>query len=187
MWGDFNNDGYLDLYVVDSGSDIAGKGPNHLYRNNGDGTFTDVAISVGVADLVASRGRGATWGDYDNDGFLDLFVTNGEANTQFPDGPQILFHNERNDNNWLKIKLVGTASNRQGLGAKVTIRVGESIQYRDANGAAGHFYSQGAEPLHFGLGQATVVDQVTIIWPGGVTQILNDVAADQELTLVESQ
>jgi FG-GAP-like repeat len=69
-WGDFNNDGYLDLYVVNSGSDPGGKGPNYLYRNNQDGTFTDVADSAGVQVLVASRGRGAAWGDYDNDGSL---------------------------------------------------------------------------------------------------------------------
>ena len=186
-WGDFNNDGYLDLYLVDSGSDPVGKGPNYLYRNNGNGTFTDVASSVGVDDLVASRGRGVAWGDYDNDGFLDLFVTNDEDKTQFPEGPQILYHNEGNGNNWLKIKLVGRASNRQGLGAKVTIQVGGTIQYREANGAEGHFYSQGAKPLHFGLGGATVVDQITVSWPSGVTQILNSISADQEITVRESQ
>jgi enediyne biosynthesis protein E4 len=184
-WGDFDNDGYLDLYVVDSGSDPEGKGPNYLYRNNGDGTFTDVASSVGVDDLVMSRGRGAAWGDYDNDGFLDLFVTNGEDNTDFIQGPQILYHNGGNGNTWLKIKLVGTVSNRQGLGAKVTIQIGQAIQYREMNGASGHYLSQGAGPLHFGLGQALVVDQVTVRWPSGFNQILSNKSANQEVTVIE--
>jgi enediyne biosynthesis protein E4 len=151
-WGDFNNDGYLDLYVVDSGSDPEGKGPNRLYRNNGDGTFTDVASSAGVDDLVASRGRGAAWGDYDNDGFLDLFVTNGEDNTQFSEGPQILYHNEGNGNHWLKIKLVGRASNRQGLGTKVTIQVGAMTQCREANGSRRALLLARGETTSFWIG-----------------------------------
>jgi enediyne biosynthesis protein E4 len=186
-WGDFNNDGFLDLYLVNSGNNSAGKGANYLYKNNQDGTFTDVASRAGVAVLVASRGRGAAWGDYDNDGFLDLFVTNGEDGTQFVEGPQILYRNRGNRNGWLKIKLVGTASNRQGLGAKVTIQIGPTIQYREFNGASGHFLSQGAEPLHFGLGQATVVDQITVKWPSGVNQILSNISANQEVTVIEGQ
>ena len=186
-WGDFDNDGYLDLYVVNSGSDPVGKGGNYLYRNKKDGTFANVASSAGVDVLVASRGRGAAWGDYDNDGFLDLFVTNGEDNTDFIMGPQILYHNEGNHNNWLKVKLVGTASNRRGLGAKVVIQVDQTIQYRESNGGGGHFLSQGAEPLHFGLGQATLVSQITVKWPSGLKQNLNNLSANQEITIFEGQ
>ncbi len=186
-WGDFDNDGYLDLYVVDSGLDPVGKGPNSLYRNNHDGTFTNVAAETGVEAPANSRGRGAAWGDYDNDGSLDLFVTNGEDNTDFPQGPQFLFHNSGSQNHWLKIKLVGTVSNRDGLGAKVTIRARRMIQYREMNGAEGHFYGQGLEPLHFGLGTARMVNSVTIQWPSGLVQNLRKVAADQEITVVEAQ
>jgi len=186
-WGDFNNDGFLDLYVVDSGTDPVGKGPNQLYRNNHDGTFTDTASSAGVQDLVVSRGRGCAWGDYDNDGFLDLFITNGESGTQFELGPQFLYHNGGNGNGWLKIKLVGTTSNRQGLGAKVTIQFGGTIEYREANGAMGHFLSQGAGPLHFGLGKASMVDQITVKWPDGTNQVLTNISPNQELTVVEGQ
>src|SRR4030095_5832281 len=95
-WGDFNNDGLLDLDVVNSGSDPEGKRPTYLLMNNENGTFTDVASRAGVDDSVVSRGRGAAWGDYDNDGFLDLFVTNGEDGTQFVEGPQILYRNRGN-------------------------------------------------------------------------------------------
>jgi hypothetical protein len=186
-WGDFDNDGYLDLYVVDSGTDPDGKGPNHLYRNNHDGTFKDVAARAGVQAVALSRGRGAAWGDYDNDGFLDLFTNNGEDNTDYISGPLFLFHNERNSNHWLKIKLVGTVSNRDGLGATVKITVRGKIQYRENNGSMGHYLSQQATPLHFGLGKATRVDQLVVNWPSGMTQTLSRVAADQELTITEGE
>jgi enediyne biosynthesis protein E4 len=186
-WGDYNNDGYLDLYVVNSGNDAEGKGPNYLYENNHDGTFTDVARRERVDVSVFSRGRGAAWGDYDNDGFLDLFVTDGEDGTQFIEGPQFLFHNEGNRKNWLKVRLVGTTTNRQGLGAKVRIQIGQRIQYREANGASGHFLSQGAGPLHFGLNAATVVDRLTVKWPTGLRQTLHNISANQEITVVENQ
>ena len=186
-WGDYDNDGSLDLYIVNSGSDPEGKGANYLFRSNRNGTFTDVASSAGVQDLVVNRGRGCAWGDYDNDGFLDLFVTNGESNTQYELGPQVLYHNKGNGNKWLKIKLVGTTSNRQGLGVKITAQIGRRTQYREANGASGHFLSQGAGPVHFGLGKATVVDQLTVKWPSGVSQVLTGVSANQEITVTEGQ
>ncbi len=184
-WGDFDNDGYLDLYVVNSGTDPVGKGPNFLYRNNHDGTFTDVAAETGVQALVESRGRGAAWGDYDNDGFLDLFVTNGEDNTDFNRGPQFLYRNQGNGNHWLKIKLVGTVSNQQGLGAKVTLQVGRMTQFREMNGADGHFYGHGSTPLHFGLGATTMISGITVQWPSGSIQTLRRVSADQEITVTE--
>ncbi len=188
VWGDFDNDGYLDLYVVNSGSASAGDAPNYLYRNNRDGTFTNVAGLRGVEALGEGRGRGAAWGDYDNDGFLDLFVTNGQDPFPFQKGPHFLYHNEGNGNNWLKIKLIGTLSNRQGLGTKVQIKSGQTIQYREANGdGGGHYLSQGAGPLHFGLGQMTLVDRISIEWPSGIKQTLKNVPVNQEITLIEGQ
>ncbi|MBA3960689.1 MAG: CRTAC1 family protein [Chthoniobacterales bacterium] len=186
-WGDFDNDGYLDLYVVTSGNDTDGKGPSYLYHNNRNGTFTDVAATVGAQAVALSRGRGAAWADYDSNGFLDLFVTNGEDGTAYSQGPQILYHNGGNVNNWLEVKLVGTTSNRQGLGARVTITIGRAIQYREMNGSMGHFLSQGSTPLHFGTGKATIINTVVVKWPSGVVQTLTKVAADQQLTVVEGQ
>ena len=186
-WGDFDNDGYLDLYVVNSGTDPDGKGPNYLYHNNRNGTFTDVAARTGVQDLVLSRGRGAAWADYDEDGFLDLFVTNGEDSTDYVEGPQFLYRNAGNANHWLKIKLVGTTSSRQGLGAKVTVKVGRISQYRENNGSSGHYLSQGDTPLHFGAGKATTVNRVTVNWPSGQTSILSRVPTNQTLVVTEGQ
>ena len=186
-WGDFDSDGFLDLYVVNSGTDPDGKGPNYLYRNNHDGTFRDVAGRTGVQAMANSRGRGAAWGDYDNDGFLDLFTNNGEDNTDYNTGPLFLFHNQRNSYHWLKIKLVGTVSNRDGLGVTVKITVRGNIQYRENNGSMGHYLSQQATPLHFGLGKATVVDQIVVTWPSGMVQTLVNVPADQQLLVTQGE
>ncbi len=183
-WGDFDNDGFLDLYVVNSGSDPDGKGPNYLFHNNHNGTFTDVAATARVQVLVASRGRGAGWGDYDNDGFLDLFVTNGEDNTDFERGPKVLFHNGGNTNNWLKVVCVGTTSNRRGLGVKVTVQTGQTSQYREMNGASGHYLSQDAAPFHFGLGKFKQAN-VTVQWPSGTIDSISNVAAKTTLTVTE--
>jgi hypothetical protein len=140
----------------------------------------------GIKTPTTGRGHGAAWGDYDNDGFLDLFLTYGED--IFPNrlGPHVLYHNEGNSNNWLKIKLVGTFSNRQGIGARVAIKIGQNTLYREANeGNGGHFLSQGAGPLHFGLGHATLIDKILIQWPSGLRQVLNKIAINQEITIVE--
>ena len=114
-----------------------------------------MASSAGVADAGGESWPWGCLGDYDNDGFLDLFVTNGEDNTEFDEGPQFLFHNGGNGNTWLKIKLVGTVSNRQGLGVKVTIEIGSaSISGNEWSHGTFPLDPQGAGPLHFGLGQA---------------------------------
>jgi hypothetical protein len=187
-WGDFDNDGYLDLYVVSSGTDSDGKGPNYLYWNNRTGAFREVAERAGVQAVALTRGRGASWGDYDNDGFLDLFTNNGEDNTGLPPkGPQFLFHNEGNSYHWIEIRLVGTVSNRDGLGATVKITVGRQTQYRENNGSMGHYLSQQSTPLHFGLGKSTLVKSVVISWPSGISQTLLNVAADQKLVVTEGQ
>src|SRR5262249_49936688 len=122
-WGDYDNDGFIDLFVtVGDGFPDPYLGPprahNLLYRNNGDGTFTKMTHSRPVTDLT-TQCPGATWGDYDNDGFLDLFVSQGA----FAPEPQtsLLYHNNGNNNAWLNVKLVGTVSNRSAIGAKVRV------------------------------------------------------------------
>jgi hypothetical protein len=196
VWGDYDNDGYLDLFVVNSG-DILANGVNQLYHNNGNGTFTNLTVSAGLGTVVDGRGDGAAWGDFNNEGFLDLYVVNG-ANTPTPiigggsrcveHGPHVLYQNSGNSNHWLNLNLVGTVSNRFGLGSRITLQAGSLTQFREVDGAAGggESFSQGAPgPIHFGLGQSTTATSVTIQWPSGITQTLNNVSANQMVSVVE--
>jgi len=149
--GDYDNDGYMDIYLMPWGR------LRVLYHNNGDGTFKDVTQEAGVGGF-ATRSGGCAFGDYDNDGDLDLFASNlGGFNE--------LFRNEGNDNNWLRIKCVGTRSNKDGVGARVKVQAGELSMIREINSGC----SQGHNVLeaHFGLGQNAKADSVEIRWPSG--------------------
>jgi hypothetical protein len=179
-WGDYDNDGFLDLFVC-----WQEEKNNHLYHNNGDGTFTRVLTGSIVND--GGRSPGCAWADYDNDGFLDLFVSNGAfvGNTG---QNNFLYHNDGNGNRWLKIKLVGGASNRAAIGAKVrltaTLGGAQRTQMREISGGSG-FASQNSLIVHFGLGTATLAETVRIEWPSGEVQELHSVAANQFLTVTE--
>ena len=175
-WGDYDNDGFLDLFVTRQ------LGQNNvLYHNNGDSTFTRVTEGTLVND--AGNSVGCAWGDYDNDGFLDLFVANGA----FGDVSQnnFLYRNNGNTNKWIKIKLVGTVSNRAAIGAKVRIKttIGAKTvsQLREISSGG----SSQNTLAHFGLGNATNIDLVRIEWPSGIVQEFHDVAAKQFLTVTE--
>jgi ASPIC/UnbV protein/VCBS repeat protein len=173
-WGDFDNDGWLDLFVANR----AGQN-NFLYHNNGDGTFTKITNSVAVND--GGDSFAAAWGDYDNDGFLDLFVGNGGA-------ANFLYHNNTNDNHWLKLRLIGTRSNRAAIGAKVRVHATINGQtfwpMREVPGGDGHM-GQNSLHVHVGLGNATNADLVRIEWPSGTVQELPNVAAQQFITVTE--
>ncbi len=179
-WGDYDNDGFLDLFVC-----WQEEKNNHLYHNNGDGTFTRVLTGSIVND--GGRSPGCAWADYDNDGFLDLFVSNG-AFVGDTGQNNFLYHNDGNGNRWLKIKLVGGASNRAAIGAKVrlTATIGGTprTQMREISGGSG-FASQTSLIAHFGLGTATSAATVRIEWPSGAVQELHNVAANQFLTITE--
>lgn len=178
-WGDYDNDGFLDLYIVNTEDGTSQ--PNRLFRNNGDGTFTDVALTAGVgAKPGLGRGSDASFIDYNNDGFLDLFVCNGAGNTV---GPYLLFRNNGNTNGWLKIILKGVQSNPNGIGAKLLLRAGDKKQFREYTGQ--HYMAQNYVPIHFGLGTATVIDSLTIQWPSGTRQTLRHPAINQTLTITE--
>ena len=168
-FGDYDNDGYLDMYMVNYSE------PSLLYHNNGDGTFSDVSLSTGTAyqGLCVS----VIWGDYDNDGDLDLFLMdNGERSS--------LFRNNGSANHWLIIKTVGTMSNRDGIGAQITVYAGSLFQVREVIGGFG-FDCQNSLPAEFGLGHYTQADSVIIRWPSGIVQVLTDVPVDQYLEVTE--
>ncbi|HRY52120.1 MAG TPA: FG-GAP-like repeat-containing protein, partial [Candidatus Paceibacterota bacterium] len=177
-WGDYDNDGFLDLFAPSY------SGPtNALYHNNGDGTFT--AIDVGSPTYEGSSRIGTAWADYDNDGFLDLIISCGNGQNMH----NLLYRNQGNGNHWLKVRLIGTTSNRAGIGAKIRVKAsirGKTIwQLRELSGNSGWSGGQGLV-THFGLGDATNIDVVRIEWPSGNVQEMNAVTSDQILTITES-
>jgi hypothetical protein len=194
LWGDYDNDGFLDLFVACAGADAVGAGnANLLYHNNGDGTFTNVAAAqhVELDDGGASPHRAGAWADYNNDGFLDLIIKDG-CGPEKGIGPGALglhrlFKNRHTDNgnHFIKVNLVGVQSNRNGIGARATVTYAGGMGFRQNNGGGGgEFWSQGSEPLHFGIGTALMAS-VEIIWPSGVVDVLPTVAADSTVRVVE--
>lgn len=182
-WGDFDNDGWLDLCVGNYDNTAHYPGGNVLYRNNHDGTFT--RLNIGSLTREGGRACAVVWGDYDNDGFLDLYIANGDENN-----PQrnYLYRNNGNGNHWLKIQLAGTRSNRLGIGAKVRIQAtisNQSIQqFRPISGQHSWIGDNGLI-AHFGLGDATNVMTLRIEWPSGTVQELANVTSKQFLTIWE--
>jgi hypothetical protein len=174
VWGDYDNDGYVDLFISNYRQN------NFLFRNNGDGTFTKVTEGPVVNDRGGSTL--CAWGDYDNDGYLDLFVVNGFNNPE----PSFLYRNNGGPNRWLVLRLVGVVSNRSAIGAKVRVKAtirGETFwQMREISGGT---WSQNDLRAHFGLGDAESAETVLIEWPSGVTQVLKNVSANQHLVVEE--
>ncbi|WP_232298919.1 CRTAC1 family protein [Granulicella tundricola] len=190
-WGvgayDFDNDGYKDLFtansaILDNSLEVEHRPfllPNSLYRNLGNLRFADVSASAGGGFSVAAAHRGAAFGDFNNDGRVDIAVTvlNGS--------PEILMNHTVTQNHWLMLKLVGVKDNRDGLGTKVTITSSHGSQYNQATTTVG-YNSSSDKRVHFGLGDATVVDRIELSWPTGIKQVLTHVKADQILTVTES-
>jgi len=181
--GDFDNDRDVDIYIVATKS--SRNQPNILYDNQGDGTFVAVESAGGALGSEAGIGDSAITADYNNDGFLDLFVMNGEGVKPFSDGPSQLFRNEGNDNHWLQIDLEGTTSNQDGIGAKVFVTSDGVTQVREQSGGV-HRHSQNQQRIHFGLGDSTEVDEIVIQWPSGIEQKIENVSTDQIIEVVES-
>jgi hypothetical protein len=182
-WGDFDNDGDLDLFVQKFGL-MDENIPNRLYLNNGDGTFTDVASQVGVTGDRIGAGWGALWADYNNDGFLDLLTSQATWPWPLETGSYELFHNEGNDNHWMMIDLRGVTSNSRGLGAKIYVTVGGETQYREYADNS-HYFNHYSGPVHFGLGQATLIDIIRIEWPSGQIDEFYNLPVNRRFTVNE--
>ena len=181
-WGglllDYDNDGYLDVFVANGNAHHEYTEEDVLMRNDGTGNFTDVAGSSGEYFHEKYVGRGATYGDYDNDGDLDLLVVN------LNDSPKLLRNDGGNKNAWLTVapKLPGGKSD--ALGARVTVTAGSLTQMQDLIPMTGYLSQADPRP-HFGLGKAARVDAVEIRWPDGHTTELRDVSTNQILTVVQ--
>jgi hypothetical protein len=181
--GDFDNDMDTDIYAVCA--EPGSNSPNILYENQGDGTFETVPRAGGAEGSGLGRGGTVSIADYDVDGFLDLYVTNGDNRYLADDGgPDQLYHNVGNSNHWLEVDLVGTVSNRDGIGARVLLTAGHVTQLREQGGGM-HRNAQDFQRLHFGLGNNLAVDSLVVHWPSGVTQEVQDINADQVLQIIE--
>jgi len=190
---DFDNDGWRDLLVIDGHildniplyhPDVKYAESKKLYRNTGDGKFVDASASQPAAFLAPKVGRGLAVGDYNNDGWQDFLVNNNGEEAQ-------LFRNEgaksptAAKNHWLAIKLVGTKSNRDGIGAAIKLTAENLTLYDQSKG--GMSYCSAQDPrLYFGLSNHAKADKIEISWPSGVHQTVENVAADQILTIKES-
>lgn len=179
-WGDFDNDGDLDVYV----SDGNGARTSRFYDNNGDGAFTKLITGPIISDQAASWGAAA--GDFDGDGDLDLFVANAAPGSQ-----NFLYRNDlANGNHWLKIRTVGTASNRAGIGAIVRARAVingvPTWMMRDVS-SQNSFNGHNDLTVHFGVGDAVSVDSLIVIWPSGAWDLYEDVDLDQTMTVTEGE
>ena len=154
---------------------LNGRERNCLFRNNGDGTFTDVGW-VDDADRVEDA-RGLAVVDYDRDGQLDLVLRNYRQ-------PAVVLRNRGGAAHWIDLRLVGTRSNRDAVGAKVRVRTGERWQLREVHAGSAYLSSQSLIQ-HVGLGAATRADEVVVEWPSGVRSSLRSVPADRRYTVVE--
>lgn len=171
-WADYDNDGDLDLYVAN-----ASTGVDKLYRNDGS-TFTDVAATVGTDDTRHSAC--ISWGDYNNDGFMDVYLVNNGAENR------LYKNNAGNSNKWLIMKLIGVNSNRSAIGVRVKVKTGSLTQIREVSGGSGG-KGQNSLPVEFGLGSAAVIDSLIVRWPSGLMQGFANVTPNQIITLIEGQ
>lgn len=177
-WADHDADGDLDLYITFNRTS-AGALPNRnrLFRNEGNGTFVDVAPALGVDD--GSQANGITWGDHDGDGWIDLYVINEYG---FPNN---LFSNRGRGNHWSKLRLMGTRGPTSGIGARVRLKTGGIWQLREVSGGGTGFNCQDDLPVEFGLRDHTTIEEVEIRWPTGTVQHWYNLQVDVEHVLVE--
>jgi hypothetical protein len=189
-WGtgmvDLDNDGLPDLFVVTGGvyADVERKLPAYpfrtprlVFRNLGDGRFEELIDEAGPGVSAVHTSRGCAFGDFDNDGDVDILVMN------MNEPPSLLRNDVSGTGHWLKVLLVGVTSNRSAIGARVTARYGVRIQAQEVSGQSS-FYSVNDRRLHFGLGAATSA-HLTIRWPTGATETIPAVDADQLVVIRE--
>ncbi len=153
--------------------------PNAVFRNLGGSTFEDVSALAGEDFQKAAPHRGVAFGDLDNDGRIDAVVS------VLGGAPKVLRNVSANQNHWLLLRLVGSRSNRMGLGAQVRLVTGDGrSQWNEATTSVGYACSSDSR-VHFGLGGNTVVRELEVRWPGGVKQILHDVQPNRILVVRE--
>jgi enediyne biosynthesis protein E4 len=187
MFLDFDNDGWPDLLLVNGhvypevdkqnlGSSY--EEPRILYHNNGDRTFSDISAQAGPGITAVHAGRGLAVGDLWNDGRISAVISNMNA------PPSLLVNQVRSANHWIGLRTVGTKSNRDGIGARITVKVGPRVLVDEVR--SGSSYDSNSDMrIHFGLGAATKIDGIRIRWPSGLTEKFDSIPVDTIQTLKE--
>jgi len=195
-WGtgfaDFDNDGWPDIMIATGNvypeveklfPEYVHRGPRLVYQNLGNGRFKDVTAQAGPGVQLPRSSRGCAFGDFDNDGDVDVLVMNMNE-------PPLLLRNEyinkqsEQTNNWLQVKLIGTKSNRSAIGARVQIRNGQRLQVQEVTSQSS-YYSHNDLRLHFGMGINQKAAEIEIRWPNGEFEKVKDVAVNQTVRIKE--
>jgi hypothetical protein len=187
MFFDFDNDSWPDLILANGhvypevdkfhlGSEY--REPRLLYHNNGNATFTDVSATAGPGINTPSSSRGLAVGDLWNDGQVSVVINNMHAK------PSLLVNSIRSANHWVAFKTVGTRSNRDGIGAKITVKIGKRTLVDEVRSGSSYI-SQNDLRVHFGLGSATKLDAVQVRWPSGIVEHFDNLGVDGIHTLTE--
>lgn len=192
-WGvlfrDFDNDSWPDLFMVNGHvypevnehlPDTTYRQRRILYRNLGNGRFDDISERAGRAVIEPHSGRGLAAGDYDNDGDIDLFISN------IDDRPSLLQNQASGQRQFVSLRLVGTRSNRSAIGARVKLHTGDRIQVQEVRSGSS-FMCHSDLRLHFGLGSQEIAEKIEIEWPGGGKEVLESIAAGRFYTITEGE
>ena len=190
-WGvcffDYDNDGAKDIFVANGHifGNVEEFNPettyaqvNHLFRNLGAGVFQEITANAGLDLSQKAPSRGAAFGDYDNDGDIDILVTNSDGQ------PQLLRNDGGNRNNWVKVHIRGTTSNRAGIGTRVEVVTGDVSQMAEVKSGSGYL-CQNALALHFGLGGHTTIDKIIATFPSGRVHKMEAVPVNQIVEIIE--
>ena len=199
-FGDLDNDGDLDIYHVTGWpatfrpiiQSKFNEKPARLFENLGDGTFVEVAAGTGADDT--GQGRGTIMFDFDNDGDLDIFITNnqeliidGETISHEPGAPVLLRNDTDNGNHWLKVTLDGEPPlHRNGIGSRVYVTVGDHVQMRELHASTNFVAQEPGRVAHFGVGDETIIDEIRVQWVNGETTTLTDVPVDQHISIASA-
>lgn len=187
MFFDIDNHGWPDLITINGhvypevdryklGSEY--REPRLLFRNNGNGTFTEISKQAGPGFRVSQSGRGLAIGDLWNDGRLSAVISN------MNDPVSLLVNETKNSNHWIAFKTIGTKSNRDGIGARISLRAGDRVFVQEVRSGSSYI-SNNDMRVHFGLGRMATIDTVEVRWPSGLTEKFEGLAADKIHTLKE--
>ncbi|MCB0554506.1 MAG: CRTAC1 family protein [Phaeodactylibacter sp.] len=177
VWLDYDNDGWQDIYM--SNDSYYSPDPNILYRNRGNLTFEAVSQNSPLASMYGGYGAGGA--DLNSDGRIDLFQANSGN-----DGNQLFLNQTNTGNNWVKIKLTGTTSNRAAIGARVRVTANGKSHIDELCAGSG-YATQNSFTLHFGLGQSTLIDALEVRWPNGLVEVFTELEVNRTYRITEGE